>query len=149
MDRQWDDDDRHHPERLKLQWEHARSERAAVSYLVDQLHWFRPTMCCSGTIGVARPPSNVIQGTILARREVTLPSPDLSWGEDTLQTMRCYGRRLRPASGFRALAAWGGAYIYRFHGAHVFDAAHHLAISAAKHSRLAASCRVCPCCGSV
>ena len=39
---QWDDDDRYHPERLRLQWEHAQSEQAAVNYLVDQLHWFRP-----------------------------------------------------------------------------------------------------------
>jgi glycosyltransferase involved in cell wall biosynthesis len=37
---QWDDDDRYHPERLRLQWEHAQSEQAAVNYLVDHLHWF-------------------------------------------------------------------------------------------------------------
>ena len=73
---QWDDDDRYHPERLRLQWEHAQSEQAAVNYLVDQLHWFRP----DNTLfwddwGAESYPMNIIQGTILARRAVMPPLP--------------------------------------------------------------------------
>jgi glycosyltransferase involved in cell wall biosynthesis len=129
----WDDDDRHHPERLRLQWEHAQSEQAAVNYLVDQLHWFLPdNMLYWDDWGREPYPLNVIQGTILARREVMPPYPDLSRGEDTLQTHALL--RAEALGGFRVsrLGGAGWCYIYRFHGRNVFDAAHHRAISAAK-----------------
>jgi glycosyltransferase involved in cell wall biosynthesis len=84
---QWDDDDRYHPERLQLQWSHAQSDGAAVNYLVDQLHWFGPdNLLCWDDWGGEPYPTNVIQGTILARRAVMPPYPDIDRGEDTLQT---------------------------------------------------------------
>jgi glycosyltransferase involved in cell wall biosynthesis len=64
---QWDDDDRYHPERLRLQWDYAQSEQAAVNYLVDQLHWFQPDNVLLWDDWSGEPyPMNVIQGTILA-----------------------------------------------------------------------------------
>lgn len=123
---QWDDDDRYHPERLRLQWEHAQSEQAAVNYLVDQLHWFGPDW--SGEFY----PMNVIQGTILARRDVMPPYPDIGRGEDTLQTHALL--RAEASNAFRVsrLRGMGWCYIYRYHGGNVWDAAHHRAISAVK-----------------
>jgi glycosyltransferase involved in cell wall biosynthesis len=130
---QWDDDDRYHPERLRLQWEHAQSEQAAVNYLVDQLHWFGPdnTLFWDDWSGEFYP-MNVIQGTILARRDVMPPYPDIGRGEDTLQTHALL--RAEASNAFRVsrLRGMGWCYIYRYHGGNVWDAAHHRAISAVK-----------------
>jgi glycosyltransferase involved in cell wall biosynthesis len=131
---QWDDDDRHHPERLRLQWEHAQSERAAVNYLVDQLHWFRPDDLLLWDDWSGEPyPMNVIQGTILARRDVMAPYPDIGPGEDTLQTHALLRAEASKAFRVSRLSGVGWCYIYRFHGKNAWDAAHHRAISAVKH----------------
>ena len=147
---QWDDDDRYHPERLRLQWEHAQSEQAAVNYLVDQLHWFRPDNTLFWDDWSGEPyPMNVIQGTILARRDVMPPYPDIGRGEDTLQTHALL--RAEASNAFRVsrLRGMGWCYIYRYHGGNVWDAAHHRAISAAKQLLRPASYRVWPCYGTV
>ena len=131
---QWDDDDRYHPDRLRLQWEHAQSERAAVNYLVDQLHWFQADNAIFWDDWAGEPyPMNVIQGTILARREVMPPYPNLGRAEDTLQTHALF--RAEASNAFRVsrLHGVGWCYIYRYHGINVWDAAHHRAISAVKH----------------
>lgn len=131
---QWDDDDRYHPERLRLQWEHAQSEQAAVNYLVDQLHWFRP----DNTLfwddwGAESYPMDIIQGTILARRAVMPPYPDIGRGEDTLQTHALFRAEASKAFRISRLRGMGWCYIYRYHGSNAWHAAHHRAISAAKH----------------
>jgi hypothetical protein len=76
---------------------------------------------------------NVIQGTILARRDVMSRYPDLGRGEDTLQTHALF--RAEASNAFRVsrLRGIGWCYIYRYHGSNVWDAAHHRAISAVKH----------------
>jgi glycosyltransferase involved in cell wall biosynthesis len=131
---QWDDDDRYHPERLRLQWEHARSEQAAVNYLVDQLHWFQPDSLLFWDDWSGEPyPMNVIQGTILARREVMPPYPDIAKGEDTLQTHALFRAEASKAFRVSRLRGPGWCYIYRYHGNNVWQAAHHRAISAMKH----------------
>ena len=131
---QWDDDDRHHPERLRLQWEHAQSERASVNYLVDQLHWFQPDNVLFWDDWGGEPyPMNVIQGTILARRAVMPPYPDLGRGEDTLHTHALFRAEASDAFRVSRLGGMGWCYIYRFHGGNAWDAAHHRAISAVKH----------------
>jgi glycosyltransferase involved in cell wall biosynthesis len=149
---QWDDDDRCHPERLRLQWEHAQSERAAVNYLVDQLHWFLPDdVVFWDDWSSEHYPLNVIQGTILARRAVIPPYPDIACGEDTLQTHALLRAEASRAFRVSRLGGMGWCYIYRFHGGNIFDAAHHRAISAVKHMpqsstcRRRVSCRVSPC----
>lgn len=131
---QWDDDDRHHPERLALQWNQAQADGAPVNYLVDQLHWFvADNLLFWDDWDREYYPMNLIQGTILARRDIMPPYPDLARGEDTLQTHAM----LRAASeqGFRIsrLRGAGWCYIYVCHGQNVWDLAHHRAISASKH----------------
>ena len=131
---QWDDDDRYHPLRLSLQWDAMQAQDAAASYLVDQLHWFR---------GQGRLywddwhresyPLNVIQGTILARRDVFPRYPDLARGEDTLHTHALMRADAAEGFGVARLRGAGWCYIYRHHGDNVWDAAHHQAISTAKH----------------
>jgi hypothetical protein len=76
---------------------------------------------------------NIIQGTILARRDVMAPYPDIGPGEDTLQTHALL--RAEASKSFRVsrLGGMGWCYIYRFHGGNAWDAAHHRAISAVKH----------------
>jgi glycosyltransferase involved in cell wall biosynthesis len=131
---QWDDDDRHHPARLRLQFERAQSERAAVNYLVDQLHWFEPENILFWDDWNAEPyPLNIIQGTILARRCVLPPYPDTGPGEDTLQTHALFRAEASKAFRVSRLRDMGWCYIYRFHGANAWDAEHHRAISALKH----------------
>jgi glycosyltransferase involved in cell wall biosynthesis len=131
---QWDDDDRCHPERLRLQWEHAQRERAAVNYLVDQLHWFPSNNLLFWDDWSREPyPLNLIQGTILARRVVMPPYPGIGQGEDTLQTHALLRAEASKAFHVSRLSGAGWCHIYRFHGGNVFDAAHHRAISAAKH----------------
>lgn len=131
---QWDDDDRYHPERLRLQWEHARSERAAVNYLVDQLHWFQADNLLFWDDWNAEPyPMNFVQGTIMARRDLMPPYPDMGPGEDTLQTHALL--RAEASGTFRVsrLSGMGWSYVYRFHGANAWNAEHHRAISKVKH----------------
>ena len=131
---QWDDDDRHHPARLRLQWERAQSEGAAVNYLVDQLHLFEPENILFWDDWNAEPyPLNIIQGTILARRSVLPPYPDIGPGEDTLQTHALFRAEASKAFRVSRLGDMGWCYIYRFHGANAWDAEHHRAISALKH----------------
>jgi len=131
---QWDDDDRYHPSRLTIQWNAAQAQGAAVCYLVDQLHWFRP----DGVLfwddwDREAYPMNLIQGSILARRDVIPRYPNLARGEDTLQTHALL--RAAATAGFRIarLRGAGWCYIYTFHGGNVWEAEHHQAISAAKH----------------
>ena len=103
-----------------------------MSYLVDQLHWFRARQhSILGRLGRrVLSDERVIQGTILARRAVMPPYPDIGRGEDTLQTHALF--RAEASNAFRVsrLRGMGWCYIYRFHGGNAWDAAHHRAISA-------------------
>ena len=109
---QWDDDDRYHPERLRLQWEQAQSEQADVNYLVDQLHWFRADGLLFWDDWGGEPyPMNLIQGTILARRDVMPPYPDIGRGEDTLQTHALLRAEASKAFRVSRLRGMGWCYI--------------------------------------
>ena len=108
--------------------------------LIDQLHWFRPDNLLFWDDWDDEPyPMNLIQGTILARRAVMPPYPDIGRGEDTLHTHALL--RAQASNGFRVsrLRGRGWCYMYRYHGDNVWGAAHHRAISADKslpHARL-------------
>jgi glycosyltransferase involved in cell wall biosynthesis len=131
---QWDDDDRYHPERLRLQWDHALSDRAAVNFLVDQLHWFQHDNLLFWDDWNLDPyPMNVVQGSILARRDVVPSYPDIARGEDTLQAHAIFRAEAAKAFRISRLSGMGWCYIYRRHGANVWDESHHRAISAVKH----------------
>ena len=131
---QWDDDDRYHPQRLSLQWSLAMRERAGAVFLVDQLHHFVATRTLSWDDWSREPyPMNLIQGSVLARRDLMPPYPDLPRGEDTLQTHALLRRAATTGTRIARLCGKGWCYIYTFHGGNVWDGAHHEAIARAKH----------------
>ncbi len=131
---QWDDDDRAHPLRLALQWNAAQEEAAAVSYLVDQLHWFSTEAMLYWDDWDREPyPMNLIQGTLLARRDIVPPYPDAARGEDTQQTHALLWAAATQGFRISRLRDVGWCSVYRHHGANAWDAAHHQAISLAKH----------------
>lgn len=131
---QWDDDDRNHPERLARQAIALQREGAIACYLVDQLHWFMPdALLCWDDWDREPYPLNLIQGTMMARRDVLPPYPGLARGEDTAQT--CALLRAAATQGWRVARLRGAGWcsIYRQHEGNAWDAAHHREISAAKH----------------
>ncbi|MGB8635263.1 MAG: glycosyltransferase family A protein [Rhodanobacteraceae bacterium] len=126
---QWDDDDRYHPQRLALQWQALQDARADFCFLSDQLHWFpeRGELFWDDWDGEPYP-MNLIQGSLLGRRERMPRYPEIARGEDTGAVLDILRRgekvvRLRDA---------GWCYVYVYHGGNVWSADHHLAISRAK-----------------
>ena len=131
---QWDDDDRYHPDRLRLQWECAQENNALANYLSDQLHWFRPAGLLYWDDWDREPyPMNVVQGSMLARKDILPAYPDLAAGEDTVHTAAIM--RSAAEKGFRIsrLKGAGWCYTYTYHGQNVWSARHHAAISELKH----------------
>lgn len=126
---QWDDDDRYHPRRLELQWNALHDVRADFCFLVDQLHWF-PDRCelfWDDWNGEAYP-LNFVQGTLLGRRDRMPHYPDSARGEDTSVALDIV-RHGHPIARLRDV---GWCYVYVYHGANAWDAAHHTAITQAK-----------------
>jgi len=131
---QWDDDDRYHPERLALQLRALTAANANFGFLCDQLHWFpaRGEMYWDDWNREAYP-LNVVQGTLLARRDRMPAYPQIARGEDTAVLLEIL-RRGEPIARLRD-AGW--CYVYVYHGHNVFTAEHHAAISRAKCLRVA------------
>ena len=129
---QWDDDDRYHPQRLALQWQALREANATFCFLSDQLHWFAST----GEMywddwDRETYPMNLVQGTLLGRRDRMPAYPDCARGEDTglLHAI------LRRGDTIARLRDVGWCYVYVYHGGNVWDMAHHAAIPRAKALR--------------
>jgi len=127
---QWDDDDRHHPERLARQVAALVERDAAFAFLTGQLHWFpkRGTLYWEDWSAEAYP-LDFVQGTLVGRRERMPAYPPLARGEDTALCRRILDAGARIAR--VRDAAW--SYVYTFHGGNAFAEAHHLAIARAKH----------------
>jgi len=126
---QWDDDDRHHPQRLALQYAAMVEQQADACFLSDQLHWFPAQHELYWDDWDREPyPFNFVQGTLLARRTAMPAYPDLARGEDTGLAHAL----LRSGARVARLRDCGWAYVYVYHGGNVFDAAHHAAISRLK-----------------
>jgi len=131
---QWDDDDRSHPERLRLQWDCAQDEGAVANFLVDQLQWFRDDGLLFWSDWSHEPyPMNFIQGTMLARRDALPQYPDTARGEDTQLVHALLRQAQQRGQSISRLAGAGWCYVYSFHGANVWDRQHHEAIARAKH----------------
>ncbi len=126
---QWDDDDRYHPERLALQWRALCEVKADFSCLCDQLHWFpaRGELYWDDWNREAYP-LNVVQGTLLGRRELMPRYAALARGEDTDVLLKI----LRQGSAIARVRDAGWSSIYVYHGGNTFGAAHHAAIARAK-----------------
>lgn len=131
---QWDDDDRYHPQRLALQWQTAQRDGAVANFLADQLHWFQADGVLTWDDWDSEPyPLNLIQGSLLARRDIMPSYPDLARGEDTQLTHQLLRDAAASGLAISRLRDAGWCYVYVYHGANVWDADHHRAISAAKH----------------
>jgi len=129
---QWDDDDLYHPDRLAVQYRRLRHAGGDFCFLTDQLHWFLNTGEFFWDDWNIEPwPMNLIQGTLLGRRDVLPAYPELARGEDTpvLQAMHRNGARLA------GLDDHGYLYIYTYSGKNAWDLAHHGAISNWKRLR--------------
>lgn len=126
---QWDDDDRYHPERLALQWRALREANASFACLCDQLHWFpaRGELYWDDWNREAYP-LNVVQGSLLGRRDRLPRYADLARGEDTDVLLKI----LRNGESMARLRGAGWCSIYVCHGANTFDDTHHAAIARAK-----------------
>jgi glycosyltransferase involved in cell wall biosynthesis len=126
---QWDDDDRYHPLRLARQWQALCEARTDFCFLGDQLHWFAEWREMYWDDWDSEPyPLNLVQGTLLGRRDRMPVYPEVARGEDTgllKQILRSDNRVLR-------LRDAGWCYVYVYHGANVWAIEHHAAISRAK-----------------
>ena len=127
---QWDDDDRHHPERLARQAAALVAGDAAFSFLTEQLHWFpaQRTLYWEDWSAEAYP-LDFVQGTLMARRDRMPAYPASRRGEDTALCLTIAASGARIA---RVRAA-GWSYVYTWHGTNAWPEPHHLAIAAAKH----------------
>jgi len=126
---QWDDDDRHHPERLRRQFEHACRVGADCAFLTDQLHLFLPSGDATWDDWQREAyPMNLIQATLLARRAVLCRYPPVQRGEDTAQFVGL----LRAGNKIARLSDHGWLYVYVTHADNVSGYEHHRAIADAK-----------------
>ncbi|MEO8487806.1 MAG: glycosyltransferase family A protein [Betaproteobacteria bacterium] len=127
---QWDDDDRHHPERLARQAAALTASGASFAFLTDQLHWF-PS---HGTLywedwSVEAYPIDFVQGTLVGRRDRMPAYPAARRGEDTA-LCRAIAEADEPIARVRD-AGW--SYVYTWHGDNAWSGRHHLAMAQAKH----------------
>lgn len=123
---QWDDDDLCHPSRLSVQYAHLLENKADFSFLTDQLHLFtRDQVMFWDDWSVEAWPGNLIQGTLMGKKELIGAYPDLRVGEDTdlVRRLVCEGYRIAP------LSDRGWLYLYVFHGDNAWDETHHKEIS--------------------
>lgn len=123
---QWDDDDLSHPSRLANQFDYLRNNDAEFCFMTDQLHLFvEQKQLFWDDWSVENYPGNLIQGTILGRRELLGSYPDSPKGEDTELVFRLVqeGYKIAP------LSDHGWMYIYTYNGRNVWSLDHHKAIS--------------------
>lgn len=139
---QWDDDDRHHPERLKRQVDALLGRGASFAFLTEQLHHFPARHALYWEDWSADPhPLDFVPGTLVGRRDRMPAYPPLRRGEDTA-LCRAIVDAGAPIARVRDI---GWSTVYTFHGGNAFSEAHHVAMARAKHlpdARLVARERV-------
>ena len=126
---QWDDDDRHHPERLARQADALALRGASFAFLTEQLHHFPERGTLYWEDWSAEPyPLDFVQGTIVARRERMPAYAPMRRGEDTALCRAI----VKSGETIARVRDAGWSYVYTYHGANVFAASHHRAIALAK-----------------
>jgi len=121
---QWDDDDRHHPDRLARQWR-ALVDEDAESILLQHLWQFiepeRRLYCVNwfGTQTMGHPATLMC----LASAPIAYPEsgPESHLGEDIVVVDQLQGR-----GRYRLLANEPNLYVYVTHGANAYSVAHHM-----------------------
>ena len=127
---QWDDDDLNHPARLAVQFATLEANQGDFCFFTDQLHYFRNRNFLFWDDWNLEPyPGNLIEGSIMGKRELIGEYPALARGEDTPLMRRIV------ASGHRVaqLAGHGYLMIYTYHGDNAWGFLHHASISRLKH----------------
>lgn len=123
---QWDDDDRYHPDRLRLQLQALQQNSAEACFLQDQLHYFSHSRRLFWTEWQRDPfPLDVVPGTLLIKRSCMPEYPPLRRGEDTYL---CH-QLLKNGVLAQRVAGLGWTYVYQFHGKNTWSEAHHMAIA--------------------
>lgn len=126
---QWDDDDRYHPDRLRVQHEALLRQSGDFCFLVDQLHWFPHSCELFWDSWESEPyPMNFIPGTLMGRKELMPAYPDIRRGEDSELALAA----LRSGARVARLRMHGWCLTYVYHGANTFNRHHHYTISASK-----------------
>ena len=127
---QWDDDDRHHPQRLERQVDALRSAGADAAFSAEQLHWFKARGTMFWEDWTADPwPLGVVQGTLVAARRRMPRYPEAARGEDSALLLALATANATIAR----VAGIGWSYVYTYHGGNTWDEFHHAA-SVATHS---------------
>lgn len=130
---QWDDDDLYHPDRIKIQYELLQKDDSDFCFFTDQLHWYKErNLFFWDDWNVEKFPMNLIQGTVLGKKELLGKYPSLGRGEDTPVIVDIAQRGCKISK----LENHGYLYIYTYNGDNVWDFNHHAAISEWKRYRL-------------
>ncbi len=120
---QWDDDDRHHPDRITRQLTALNDSGRAAIALADVLHYFEDDAVLSWANWVATP-VGAHPGTLLWRRNTCLLYPE-SGAEARLGEDSVVALRLRAEGALATLAGAPHLYIYVTHDTNAYPATHH------------------------
>lgn len=120
---QWDDDDRHHPDRVRSQLEALVDSRNDAVYLEDVMQYFPASRALYCTHWGAVEPKGM-PGTLMCRRAAQPRYPEIgptaARGEDTAVALSL----MRP-HGYALLAGAPHLFVYVSHGANTWPAEHH------------------------
>ncbi|MDX2477812.1 MAG: glycosyltransferase family A protein [Gammaproteobacteria bacterium] len=131
---QWDDDDFSHPERLKAQYEMLQAEGTDFCFMTDQLHLFTKQRFLFWDDWSSRqPPFDLIESTVLAKKNLLGKYLDLTRGEDTAIIEHISANQHKVSR----LSGMGWLYIYVFNGKNTWGFDHHSAISMRYHLKAA------------
>ena len=131
---QWDDDDLSHPTRLKTQYDKMHEEGTDFCFMTDQLHLFTQQRLLFWDDWSSRqPPFDLIESTVLAKKNLLGKYLDLPRGEDTAIIVHISANQHKVSR----LSGMGWLYIYVFNGKNTWGFEHHSAISMHYHLKAA------------
>jgi glycosyltransferase involved in cell wall biosynthesis len=117
---QWDDDDRHHPERIARQLA-ALTAAGAAGLCLEQVMHYTPadrTLTCLNWRGVDL---GAFPGALMCRADAPIRYPDDAQRDEDREVVQ----QLQRANAFATLADAPHLYVYVSHGANTWGAAHH------------------------
>lgn len=123
----WDDDDMHHPARVRTQLAELVRARARSIVLVDVLQYFSAARALHWTNWQATTPKG-LPGTLMFRRSATVRYPEA--GPESARSEDMAGiAQLQAAGGYVGMAGAPHLYVYVFHGANTWAENHHAAFA--------------------
>ena len=124
---QWDDDDLNTSNRLEIQFQKMYSEGADISYMSDQLQYFKNEGVLGWVDWSGKPePYNYIPGTLMCDKSIDIFYPEegdfCKSGEDTDFAVSAFRKGYK----ISCLVESGYTYIYTYHGNNTWDYDHFL-----------------------